>query len=316
MITSVVFLHIPATYDWMARYAQIIGRLGVPICFTISGYFLYAGMQRSGLFYWRKYLRNIGRILLVWLLIYAPILIHSWPDAFHAIRELICLTPAYLWFMTALLIGCGTFVLYFFNKRIYWLLAIILYLLGCSGGTYMEFLGLQDFWNSYLHVFITTRNGLFLTPIFLAMGAMIYQLLQENPTPLSASLSQNMLKITAVTACLYLVEVIFCVTTIASDSGDRTFYMTMPLFVFMIVFVVMKSQLHTILDTRICRDFSTFLYCAQFGFINIYMFFMHYIANTKPNGLYCFLFVICISILLFYILKKRHIGRTILSFLV
>ncbi len=62
VITSVVFLHIPAIYDWMSWYAQIIGRLGVPICFTISGYFLYAGMQRSSLSYWGKYLRNIGRI--------------------------------------------------------------------------------------------------------------------------------------------------------------------------------------------------------------------------------------------------------------
>lgn len=59
VITSVVFLHIPATYDWMSWYAQIIGRLGVPICFTISGYFLYAGMQRSGLSYnWVDYMMN------------------------------------------------------------------------------------------------------------------------------------------------------------------------------------------------------------------------------------------------------------------
>ena len=260
VITSVVFLHIPATYDWMSWYAQIIGRLGVPICFTISGYFLYAGMQRSGLSYWKKYLRNIGRILLVWLLIYAPILIHGWNDALHAIRELICRTPAYLWFMTALLVGGWTFVLYTWNNYLYLLVAIALYILGCSGGTYIDFLGLQDFWKPYLDLFITTRNGLFLTPIFLALGALIYQLQHELRFQFQ---SKKLLMTIAVTACLYLSEVILCITTIASSSGDRTFYITMPLFIFIMVFVVMKSNLHTTLDTRICRDFSTFTQTSQ-----------------------------------------------------
>lgn len=313
VITSVVFLHIPATYDWISWYAQIIGRLGVPICFTISGYFLYAGMQRSGLAYWKKYLCNIGRILLVWLLIYTPILIHGWPDALHAIREIICRTPAYLWFMTALFVGGWTFVLYIRNECLYWIFAIVLYILGCSGGTYIDFLGLQDFWKPYLNLFITTRNGIFLTPIFLAMGALIYQMQHEYKFNIR---KKYMLMVMLVTACLYLAEVILCVTTIASSSGDRTFYMTMPLLVFMLVYIVMKSQLQTNMDTRICRDFSTFIYCAQYGFISIYLLCIRHLSSTTSNGLHCFLFVLVGSILLFYILKKLHIGRTVLSWLV
>ena len=125
-----------------------------------------------------------------------------------------------------------------------------------------------------------------------------------------------MLMVMLVTACLYLAEVILCVTTIASSSGDRTFYMTMPLLVFMLVYIVMKSQLQTNMDTRICRDFSTFIYCAQYGFISVYMICIRHLSNTTSNCPHCFLFVLVRSILLFYILKKIHIGRTVLSWLV
>ena len=192
-------------------------------------------------------------------------------------------------------------------------MAIALYILGCSGGTYIDFLGLQDFWKPYLDLFITTRNGLFLTPIFLALGALIYQLQHELRFQFQ---SKKLLMAIAVTACLYLSEVILCITTIASSSGDRTFYITMPLFIFIMVFVVMKSNLHTTLDTRICRDFSTFIYCAQYGFINMYMLLIRHFFHATPNGFHCFLFVLWGSLLMFYILHKRQIGRNILSWLV
>lgn len=85
---------------------QYVSRLGVPYFFAVSGFFLKQSMDCKGRYCaMAVYEKRVGRLLLTWLAIYSPILIASYSDMLLLLKEILFLTPAYLWYLTALLVA-------------------------------------------------------------------------------------------------------------------------------------------------------------------------------------------------------------------
>ena len=91
---------------------QYLARLGVPFFFAVSGMFLCRSIEKYGASQaLKKYLIRIGRVLLIWLLIYSPILIAWSESVLRLLQEIVFKTPAYLWYLTGLLFAAIPFCL-------------------------------------------------------------------------------------------------------------------------------------------------------------------------------------------------------------
>lgn len=121
-------LHIPFSNNgFIVILQQYFARIGVPYFYAVSGMFLISSIKKYGnriaLF---QYLKRIGRLLLVWLVIYSPIIIRF---DLYAIQQLIFRTPAYLWYLTGLLVAALPFCLVK-NRKALFACALILYFSG------------------------------------------------------------------------------------------------------------------------------------------------------------------------------------------
>lgn len=136
---------------------QYVSRLGVPFFFAVAGMFLSRTIEKSnGVAALKKYIFKIGRMLLIWLVIYLPILMLRQEGL--TIRELLFKTPAYLWYLTALLVASIPFCLVKNRKGLLYV-SIALYAFGTVFGE--AYIWLTGGLPVYESIFITTRNGVF-----------------------------------------------------------------------------------------------------------------------------------------------------------
>ena len=121
---------------------QYISRLGVPFFFAVSGMFLIKSIEKYGRAEaLKKYLIRVGRVLLIWLLIYSPLLIYGAESYEKLVQQIIFKTPAFLWYLTSLLFAAFPFCMVK-NRRLLYGSAIILYVFGTLfGDTYRWLLG-------------------------------------------------------------------------------------------------------------------------------------------------------------------------------
>ena len=136
---------------------QYVSRLGVPFFFAVAGMFLSRTIEKSnGVAALKKYIFKIGRMLLIWLVIYLPILMLRQEGL--TIRELLFKTPAYFWYLTALLVASIPFCLVRNRKGLLYV-SLALYAFGTVfGEAYSQLTGGLPVYES---IFITTRNGVF-----------------------------------------------------------------------------------------------------------------------------------------------------------
>ncbi len=175
---SIIHFHVPKNNTFGYLWGQYLGRLGVPFFMAVTGFFLYGRVEKQNgykPFALVGYQKRILKLILIWTLIYSPILLYrvytrglAW-----SIQQYLFKTPAYLWYLTALLIGCFIYCGFAYNIKLYFAVAIALYMIGASGNTYVDIFGLRDVWTPYWNVFLTTRNGVFLAPVFLGLGGLI-----------------------------------------------------------------------------------------------------------------------------------------------
>lgn len=136
-------LHIPFSDSMVIDIIrQYISRLGVPFFFAISGMFLSKSIEKFGInAALKRYLIRVGRVLLIWLLIYSPLLIIGADSYLRLFQQILFKTPAFLWYLSSLLFAAIPFCLVKNRKTLY-VCAAVLYIFGTIfGETYKWLLG-------------------------------------------------------------------------------------------------------------------------------------------------------------------------------
>lgn len=171
---------------------QIFARTAVPLYFIIAGYLFFSkiDMQRewndqANIYRLKRYSMRILTIYGVWSLVYFPIRMISLYQAnftfeaiFSLVRDILFLGTYYhLWFLPALIIGLWiVYVLcrWCSMKQII-IYTLCLYLIGMGFNIYLPMINnipiVSTLCDIYQKVFVTTRNGFFFAPIFIALGA-------------------------------------------------------------------------------------------------------------------------------------------------
>lgn len=171
---------------------QILARTAVPLYFIIAGYLFFSKIdtQREwndqvNIYRLKRYSIRIFTIYGIWSLIYFPIRLFGLYQANFSldsilgfVRDILFLGTYYhLWFLPALVIGLC--IVYFLRK---WctikqiiIYSLCLYFIGMGFNIYLPLLEgipiLSTICQVYQKVFVTTRNGFFFAPIFIALGA-------------------------------------------------------------------------------------------------------------------------------------------------
>ena len=136
-------LHIPFSDSIVIDVIRLyISRLGVPFFFAVSGMFLSRPIEKYGInAALKRYLFRVGRVLLIWLLIYSPLLIIGAESYLKLLQQILFKTPAFLWYLSSLLVAAIPFCLVK-NRKVLYGCALVLYITGtCFGETYKWLLG-------------------------------------------------------------------------------------------------------------------------------------------------------------------------------
>lgn len=161
-----------------------IGRLGVPF-FMITGAYFYHQKSRENNNYPQKYYRRMVKLYLLWSIIYFPLFLNFLiQNDFSMIYLPIALLLAlmytgvwyHLWYIPNFLMPL--FVIDRLYKKVAGRIAVlfgvslIFYLIGSveTYSGYMKGSEVHQFFMQYKSVFLTTRNFLFYSPIYILIG--------------------------------------------------------------------------------------------------------------------------------------------------
>ncbi len=173
---------------------RILARVAVPFFLMVTGQFVLPRILEPGIRAGRRllrYLARAGMLYLACILLYLPLGIYAGHykelTAAKVLRMLVWDGTFYhLWYFPAGMLGMT--LLYLLSRRLglrtLTLVCGALYLLGLSGDSYYgltQYLPpLRSLCDLGFHVWSYTRNGLFLAPLFLLMGALMGGLQRKN----------------------------------------------------------------------------------------------------------------------------------------
>lgn len=165
---------------------SLFSRMVVPYFMTTSAYFIRQRWQTKGFHLWDYCRRHLPRYL-AWSCFYSPFALYyycqsgfevKWLPLALAVGLLYTGLSYHLWYVPAFLTAL-MLVSWLWQKRggvCTIVLALCLYLLGAveTYSAYLSQTGLGQVFRLYQTYFLTTRNGLFYAPIFVALGFWLY----------------------------------------------------------------------------------------------------------------------------------------------
>lgn len=292
---------------------QLIARTAVPFYFATSGFFLFKKLfsaessDRLGIL--KTYSLRILKLYGIWTLIYLPIIVlnakntGNLTNIVYYLRNLLLNGSIYhLWFLPALVVG--VWITYFLidklKMNIAFILTLVLYLIGMGINVYGAALenipALSKFYEVFISIFETSRNGIFFAPVFLCIGAYIS--------------TMPRLKNKVVFGGLILSILLLCFEVQAiSRNGfmnDLTsmYFMLIP-FTFFLMQSLMRIKLN-LKNAKEIRSMSTLLYVGHIWVV--------FILNLiTPNNLIVGLGAIIISALVAFLLEKLSTTLPILK---
>ena len=152
---------------------RVLARIAVPFFIMVSGYFLEQRSWRGLRAFWKK----LALMYAACALLYLPLNIYAGQLDGGWLRRFVFDGSFYhLWYFPALLLGLPVArALRRAGWRAGMAAALLLYLIGLGGDSYYGLTknvpGLAGMYEAIFRVFDYTRNGLFLVPLFLLLGA-------------------------------------------------------------------------------------------------------------------------------------------------
>ncbi|MGI6686987.1 MAG: acyltransferase family protein [Christensenellales bacterium] len=289
-------LHIPFP-DNIGIYIirQYISRLGVPFFFAVSGMFLCKSREKYGAKdALKRYLSRIGRVFLIWLLIYLPILI-AWAESYvKLIQRLLFRTPAYLWYLSSLLFAAIPFCLVK-NRKILLGCAMVLYFFGTLfGDTYKWLLGGVSW---YEDIFLTTRNGIFFGFPLMCVGELTWRAKKGN------------ILLLIVSGFALIAEITF-VGVHAEKFTDRSMYILLPVFVYALMLMI--REWNPDIEGKYLRRISFAIYVMQYGIITVGTMALTRIGLNGTNAMWLvYIAVIVIPLFTCWIFQNKRILKVI-----
>ena len=164
-----------------------LARLAVPFFFMVTGHFVLSGClsgQNKDFGTVRRYLWKTSVLYGIAIVLYIPIGIYAGHyeelTPFEVLQMLLFDGTFYhLWYFPALIIGIllVSFMGRFCSSLVCTVISGVLYLIGLFGDSYWGLIadvpGLSAAYGAGFQLFSYTRNGLFLAPLFLVMGAQL-----------------------------------------------------------------------------------------------------------------------------------------------
>ncbi|EOI55413.1 membrane-bound serine racemase VanT [Enterococcus gilvus] len=166
-------------------------RVAVPFFFMVTGFYVLGPFEKKQEYSERQrilqFLKKISKLYLLVNLLYLPLAIYSgfatfsmplskWLQLFLFEGFLY-----HLWYFPALILGVilTTYLIVRFSQKKVLLVTGLLYLIGLGGdswsGIFKSIPLISEFYSLILNILGGTRNGVFFAPLFLALGAFLYQ---------------------------------------------------------------------------------------------------------------------------------------------
>lgn len=165
----------------------------VPAFFTISGFLFFSKIKEMGsrnerVQYWRKWSIHIGRMYLVWTLIYFAFILVNWirhgvessDVLLWVMRSFTWSSYATIWFLPSLWAGitiCWLLVENVQNKKWVYAIVSILFIIGVLMDPYKFFVLnaplVSKINNGYSFIFLTYRNGFFYGAPYALLGYIV-----------------------------------------------------------------------------------------------------------------------------------------------
>lgn len=269
-----------ASFPTVVDYAFSIYVIAVPFFFCCSGFLFFKKLlsiedPQEKWRYFIKYEKRIWIMYGLWTLVYFPFILVSWIRSGEFVvrllnfihSALVFQTYATLWFLPALAVGIA--IIYFLVYRLSWrkmlVVSVLLYIFGMLAYTYyfvVDGTPIADFYDAFVKIFKTTRNGAFNGAPFIFMGYTIAA--REREPSKSAFIKYGALAIAsllAVVAESFLLKFKFNVT--GMDFG----IFLVP-FTYFFMMTVLNLELKERKIWLWCRKLSLLMFTSQRLFLS------------------------------------------------
>lgn len=255
-----------------------LGNFAVPFFFACSGFLFFSKYnkldrkEQKG--YYKKWSLRIGKMYLVWSLIYFVFVFigwlrHglNWSQPVEYLHEaLVFTTYATIWFLPALWVGVSIccLIMNYCNRKMMAALLLLLMVIGNLFGSYTNVLtqvpAVNSFNEWYLNVFITWRNGLFNGAPFVFIGILIAEGKGMKITP------KTNLLMTLLFGLAFLAEA-FIITRFELSNATDMGFMMVPAIFFMISWLTQVDIKQRPLWQH-CRNLSMLIFLGQRLFLS------------------------------------------------
>lgn len=301
----VVFVHttpfLPYSFDINWYSMTILGRFVVPFFFISTGFFCARNTLKYGDGYFKKYIKSMIKLYLIWSLIYLPLGIDyigkefDIPYILYPVALIVALvyigTYFHLWYIPALIFALCLvhWFMKHFKKRYMLTISFACILLGALE-TYYGFLPesiLLDLFDRYISIFFTTRNGIFFGFFYVAWG---YFIAQEN-TWIEKIKRPGSWAI----VCFFLMTVEAYIIHGSNNIDSNILLMAAPFTIFLFLYCL-QVQVPWNLPFKKLREYSSLYYFTHAYFLILVPFFLSFFQLDYlyiNHGLFRFFSVLC-----------------------
>ncbi|OCN04399.1 hypothetical protein A4S06_11305 [Erysipelotrichaceae bacterium MTC7] len=178
-----VFQSLDPTLDY--AYTRIIARIAVPFFFISSAFFLFKHIDSQTSSRVHQFMKTNIKYYILCIIIYLPFNFiggsyANWTNIKTLLQQFLFNGTFYhLWFFVGSAVGAWIAWLFLktFNIKSSLFFTTLLYLIGMFGDSYYGLIKnipvLAGFYDIIFQVFDTTRNGLFMAPVFFVLGALL-----------------------------------------------------------------------------------------------------------------------------------------------
>lgn len=290
--------------------SNIVGRILIPFFFISSGYFFEKGMSGKGEDYFKRYMKRLIQLYLIWSIICIPAGVHfiSRHLEIFGLQWILALlagifyagTYYHLWYMAALIFAlfiCHNWLKKFSLKSLI-ISGCLLFTLGCVETYNALFTStyIGNILRIYFSIFYTTRNGLFFGIIYVALG--IYIARKDFDLQIKKPLFKSIIFF------ILLVFEAFTARTLHLAIDYNMYFMAVP-FMFYFFCWLLNAKCTFNLNYKSLREYSTIIYFSHGMFLE----YIPWLLGSIGSNLYSFGWfrlgsVLTCTLIISYIIKK------------